>query len=410
MHSCYYLTKHIFLKGLLFVVVAGFALFAHHAAASIAICHSGAKPTPSTGFGAGFNLFSAKQELLMEVECDPETKKTRIETGNGASSIIVYKQGYVFKSGGWQSITFSGGKSYGSEWYQGSAHAATALPDAEIGELQYVLSYSCHWDGAWRCGCSDTQCSESKWQLQTFTFPDQSSRTSQPVTLGIASRSLNFTVPHNEAELHAYNKNDVHTGKIPAPSGSDLEFFDENIPNSNYTVFGNSTLLTMPVGSKNYAGDDYYRIEILPLKRVLLFLEIAVGNDKLVTHYIPVSPDTKMRILVTENDGTVDLNRIQYDIDGDGDVDTEISHVTEDRFETTLALIPELYADTLSSSDRQSLAQRVAEAEDYLQGKPQKGYEQTLLWQEAMKDRTDDLATAFSMVNGILWAYYQENK
>ncbi|MCK5027413.1 MAG: hypothetical protein KAS07_03265 [Candidatus Pacebacteria bacterium] len=144
-------------------------------------------------------------------------------------------------------------------------------------------------------------------------------------TLADAS-GLTIKTTEEVVEVHLYNADGLHTGMIDTPEGSDLRFYEAKIPNTQ--MYGDS-MITLDVGDPDYSGDDYFRIEILGLRYGTTEFTIADGSNEndLSKIYVPMGPNSKGSMTIEEGNGVVDINKIQYDIDGDETIDYELSHI-----------------------------------------------------------------------------------
>jgi hypothetical protein len=120
-----------------------------------------------TGYGASYDLFSSQHELEVLVQNCPNNALT-MTAGSNQSNQYVYHQGYIYQSSAWQPVTFTSSSNLISNaWYTGSAQATLSGVDAS--GWNYVVGYVCAWSGsAWLCGCANTTCTTSFWQLQAF--------------------------------------------------------------------------------------------------------------------------------------------------------------------------------------------------------------------------------------------------
>ncbi|MEW6610108.1 MAG: hypothetical protein AB1352_00550 [Patescibacteria group bacterium] len=121
--------------------------------------------------------------------------------------------------------------------------------------------------------------------------------------------------------IDVYDSFSNHTGPVPNPDPSvDLEFFEEQIPNSYYYKIGEKTYLGLDT-------QDQYRIEIKGLALGSFTLEVdEVFDDEVVDSTaftnIPVTPDTKA-VLTTQ---TVDTtSSLSLDVEGDGTPDVMLT-------------------------------------------------------------------------------------
>ena len=119
-----------------------------------------------TGFGAPYSLVSPTAGLLT-IETDCDGSDVTVTAGSGSQSEYVYELGYAWTGMAWQQYSLMGAIKAGV-WYQGNA--AGILKDQS--GTSHALAYICTWDGvSWKCGCRDSFCTQSFWQLQTFTVP-----------------------------------------------------------------------------------------------------------------------------------------------------------------------------------------------------------------------------------------------
>ena len=128
-------------------------------------CHhlTPADPIPA-GSGAAFDVFSG--ELLLRAVCT--SSDVRIEAGNVSSTRYVFEDGYEWRNNRWTRIRYEGSKKIGS-WIIGQATATLSRTPSELSQSNYFLAYVCHPDGEkWACGCRDSACTRSYWQLQIF--------------------------------------------------------------------------------------------------------------------------------------------------------------------------------------------------------------------------------------------------
>jgi hypothetical protein len=121
------------------------------------------------GFGSPWDVLSAN-EMLMTATCD--TTLARIDLGRGNAMQYIYQTGYLFKTGGnaWNPIPYTSTESLiANAWYPKTATANITLTSTELAQDSYVLSYMCSWTGSgWKCGCRDSACTQSYWQIQSF--------------------------------------------------------------------------------------------------------------------------------------------------------------------------------------------------------------------------------------------------
>jgi hypothetical protein len=64
---------------------------------------------------------------------------------------------------------FSSAGLIANAWYPKTATATMNLTSTELANPSYNLAYICTWTGTnWKCGCRDSACTKSYWQIQSF--------------------------------------------------------------------------------------------------------------------------------------------------------------------------------------------------------------------------------------------------
>lgn len=124
---------------------------------------------PPTGYGASWNTLSSAKELLLLGECTSAGAPVSYTAGAGNSNHYVYKLGYVYSTS-WQPFTMSGSFVSGSnDWLSGQGtYTNNSPPSTDF----FWVGYVCQWTGSlWKCGCRDSACTTSYWQLQQVKFP-----------------------------------------------------------------------------------------------------------------------------------------------------------------------------------------------------------------------------------------------
>ena len=123
---------------------------------------------PSTtlpaGWGAPWDVFSSSHETLIGGDCTGSTASVNVGTGSLAE--YIYKLGYTYNGSAWKPVTLTGTNLVANSWYSGSAKTSIPLL---AGQPTFFVGYVCQWTGSdWKCGCADSTCSQSLWQLQAF--------------------------------------------------------------------------------------------------------------------------------------------------------------------------------------------------------------------------------------------------
>lgn len=122
---------------------------------------------PAEGYGAAFDTFAANGALLVAgSECAGGA--ARLAIGSGSGDDYVFKTAYYRDGDTWRALPLEGGPLVGGIWYRGSALGSMPLGPAPRAVLGYVCQRRA---GAWKCGCSDAQCREQRWQMQVISAP-----------------------------------------------------------------------------------------------------------------------------------------------------------------------------------------------------------------------------------------------
>ena len=130
--------------------------------------------TPSsvipTGYASPYDVVSSPSTNLMNVTCD--VASARVDLGKGDPLQYIYNGGYLFKTGGtsWTPVSYTSSESLiAGAWYPKTATTNISLTSTELSQPSYVLTYLCTWIGSgWKCGCRDSACMQSYWQIQSF--------------------------------------------------------------------------------------------------------------------------------------------------------------------------------------------------------------------------------------------------
>lgn len=134
--------------------------------------------TAPTGFGAAWNALTSAKELLLSAVCNTDGS-VKYTVGSGGQLQYVYKTGY-FYTDQWNPFTLTGRFAPGStDWLLGQGtYTNQNLPATN----HFWVAYVCQWTGTqWKCGCQDSACNQSYWQLQGVKAA-QTSTDIQPVS------------------------------------------------------------------------------------------------------------------------------------------------------------------------------------------------------------------------------------
>jgi hypothetical protein len=95
-----------------------------------------------------------------------------LDLGKGDPLQYIYRTGYYYRTGlaSWMALTLTSPETLvSSNWYPKSASANLSIDSPQQAQDTYALGYLCTWTGsAWKCGCRDTACTQSYWQIQNF--------------------------------------------------------------------------------------------------------------------------------------------------------------------------------------------------------------------------------------------------
>lgn len=124
-------------------------------------------------FGAPFDLFGGNV-MLVDTKCsssDTHTIKATLGIP-GNTTRIVYMKGYYYDPSisNWKQYTPTCNGTLNGDWCMGSATANITNPNistASASAPAYFLGMVCSMqNGQWKCGCRDTTCANSYWQIQ----------------------------------------------------------------------------------------------------------------------------------------------------------------------------------------------------------------------------------------------------
>lgn len=131
--------------------------------------------------------------------------------------------------------------------------------------------------------------------------------------------------------LHAYDKRGGHVGIVKSIIKGMPGLPEEGIANGSYMDFGSMHYIGLPVGDSEYEWDDYYLIEFegKAYGFTELIISDASNTNDISTIFLKVTPLSRGTMTIKEIDGVVHINKLRYDIDGDGITDAEYSHNNE---------------------------------------------------------------------------------
>jgi hypothetical protein len=121
-----------------------------------------------SGYGAPYNVLSPERELIVEATCNATV--VTLDAGSGRPTQYVYRYGHEWTGSAWRQFELSGPAAPNTnDWFIGEASAELTRTPAELMRDNFVVAYVCTWTGIeWKCGCRDSACTQSFWQLQNF--------------------------------------------------------------------------------------------------------------------------------------------------------------------------------------------------------------------------------------------------
>lgn len=223
------------------------------------------------GFGSPLNLYSPGN-LLLSVSCAGDV--VTITAGTGKTTDLVYRHGYEWKDGMWERFSYEGASQNGA-WLVGSGYAFLEQHENNKKTPSFVLAYVCQSvDGAWKCGCRDSVCADSHWQVQTFI----------PKT--------NADVPEQNEPLPNWFTNDLAQDEL-------LVFYPsvyEGTPGTRVTLTGNA----FTDSNKLYFNDK------------LVLSDIPADSPTQLTYTVPSLSPGKYVVTVGNKHGREDLGAVLW--------------------------------------------------------------------------------------------------
>lgn len=146
------------------------------------------------GFGAAYDVTTRTKDVIMRAFCEED--KAEVVIGERSNVMYVYKTGYYWDAPEeeWRSFSLRGPDRV-SSWFRGYGKATIDKTVAEMEDDNYVLGYTCKWNGAeWKCGCRDSACDKQFWQLQIYqyeeTVPPVATGTPPAIIIDVSSRKI----------------------------------------------------------------------------------------------------------------------------------------------------------------------------------------------------------------------------
>lgn len=135
------------------------------------------RPVPAS-YGAAYDTLSDTGELLLRAECYRDG--VAITLGTGANVQYIYDTGYRWLANQWQEFSYDGEQKTGGTWFVGTATKRFAHERSDLSLNNFFVAYICTWVGEpdrWRCGCRESACEESAWQIQAYRAPAEQLQT-----------------------------------------------------------------------------------------------------------------------------------------------------------------------------------------------------------------------------------------
>lgn len=129
-------------------------------------CHEHTSNTTIlNGFGSPRDEVLGTNAVLLQALCD--TNEATITVGDDNQNRYVYEQGYLWDGSNWAPFLLNGNKT--GVWLMEKGEVTLSYIPVLQNTSHYFVSFICTWDGSgWKCGCRDSSCGTSLWQLQSF--------------------------------------------------------------------------------------------------------------------------------------------------------------------------------------------------------------------------------------------------
>ena len=174
---------------------------------------------------------------------------------------------------------------------------------------------------------------------------------------------------HSPVSLHLYDESGRHTGSIPNPDPlSDIELFEEQIPNSYYWQIGEGQY----TGGGN-ASTTMVQLNGLSLGTFTLKIEEVIGEEMTNTVLYEDIPVTASTTATVQIGGDITTSLLAIDVNGDGTTDVSIGEG-----ENTSVFSLQILEDIINTMDiqrglKKDLMESVEKAKKELEkGKPKK--------------------------------------
>jgi parallel beta helix pectate lyase-like protein len=119
------------------------------------------------GFGVPWDVTNPSS-LLLKAQCTGVG--ATLNLGDNNPLTYIYKNAHIARAGssGWSPITLFGGGLISNNWFPRTASAMVSMTSTELSGTSHYVGFVCRYSGGWKCGCRDTACAQSYWQIQSF--------------------------------------------------------------------------------------------------------------------------------------------------------------------------------------------------------------------------------------------------
>lgn len=186
------------------------------------------------GFGSPvYQHGYSKGRVIMNVYC--LDTGAFLTVGTGHSSLLVYRYGYEWVDGAWSRIEFWGNLAENPSWLVGSGVVQLSAQQEDYRTTNSVVAYTCVLeDNTYKCGCRDTACTESYWQLQQFGTDKPIVVTAVPSVTpgeGVMYRDDTVYVTKLDPRVVSHGETILITGANYDREANTLHFGDQQVHN-----------------------------------------------------------------------------------------------------------------------------------------------------------------------------------
>jgi cell division septation protein DedD len=119
------------------------------------------------GFGVPWDVTNPSS-LLLKAQCTGAG--ATLTLGDDQPLTYIYRNAHLAKAGatGWSPVSLFGGGLISNAWFPRTASASVSMTSSELSQTSHYAGYVCKYNAGWKCGCRDTSCTQSYWQIQSF--------------------------------------------------------------------------------------------------------------------------------------------------------------------------------------------------------------------------------------------------